>query len=207
MLAFGVPVLDQAVVNARVVVIYGEAGAGKTALAFQAILTTIKHCGAGLLALSEPAVVDRLAEMAGDLWEHVAERIYIYELRTLSDLEKLVEVAGGMRDLRIIVVDGVDRVYRGAVGDFERNVVASRVLNEQLSRLRALAYGREIDLIETIGVTAGRTPVAGDIVLRYADLALEIADLGGDMRLLRVTRPCCLFEAKLKLGSHGFTSL
>ncbi len=207
MLAFGIPVLDQVVSSARVVAIYGEAGAGKTTLAFQALLTTLAEGGAGLLALSEPAVADRLADMAGEQWESVAERIYICELKRLSDLEELVEVAGELGDLRMVVVDGVDRIYRGAVGGFEKNVVASRVLNEQLSRLRALAYGREIDLVETVGVTVGRTPVAGEVVLRYTDLALEIADLGGDLRLLKITRPCCLFEAKLKLESRGFTAL
>ncbi|MGY1778086.1 putative bifunctional diguanylate cyclase/phosphodiesterase [Geodermatophilus sp. SYSU D00804] len=141
----------------------------------QALRRTVRGGGsAAVLSLDLDgfkAVNDSLGHAAGDaLLREVAAR-----LRGAVRADDTVARLGG--DEFAVLVE------QAGVGDDEALVTASRVL-EVLSRPVALPGGT-VTVSASIGVAVGRGAVAGDALVRDADLALYAAELDGRNRVRR----------------------
>ena len=140
----------------EVVVVYGEAGTGKTTLAIQ---TSIEAARRGLKVIYVDAdhsfTHQRFIQIAGERSD-VSESILLFFPETFSAQTSLVENIESFLTTRtrLVIIDTITSLYRVSLGSAERTFVLNRELNRQLAYLSEVAARRELVALLTSQVHA-----------------------------------------------------
>jgi len=138
------------------IVVYGEAGTGKTTLALQ---TAIEAARRGLKVIYIDAdhsfTHQRFGQLAGEESD-VSERILLFFPETFADQTSLVENIESYLTTRtrLVIIDTITSLYRVSLGSAERTFVLNRELNRQLAYLSEVAARRELVALLTSQVHA-----------------------------------------------------
>ncbi|MEM3737162.1 MAG: AAA family ATPase [Candidatus Bathyarchaeia archaeon] len=119
-----------------ILLVYGEAGAGKTSLAIQCAVTAGRRGWATFFIDADGCLpAERLRQIAAGCLDEVAQLIYIFSPSNFYEqtalLETLDRLTAGRRGL--LVVDSISRLYRLEITNLEQAVVLSKELNRQLA--------------------------------------------------------------------------
>ncbi|MEM3061910.1 MAG: ATPase domain-containing protein, partial [Candidatus Bathyarchaeia archaeon] len=122
--------------------IYGEAGTGKTTLAFQAsIQAAIKGFKVLFLDPDQSFSAQRLAQIAGEDIEKISASILVFQPETFMHQAMLVENLEKYisKNVGLLVVDTLTSLYRIAFESRSSIFILNKELNRQLAYLNDLA--------------------------------------------------------------------
>jgi len=151
--------------HGEILLVYGEAGTGKTTLALQSAvamgergLMTFYIDADGMLA------VERVRQMTvGDV-EEVTQLIGIFTPKDFYEqtilLENLDRLIAGRRGL--LIADSINRLYRLAITNLERATVLSKELNRQLAYITQTTKTHQMPALLTSQV---RSIVSDDLIV------------------------------------------
>jgi DNA repair protein RadB len=140
----------------EVIVVYGEAGTGKTTLALQ---TAVEASRLGLKVIyvdtEHSFTRQRFVQLAGEGPE-IGERILLFFPETFSAQTRLVETIENYltKHARLVIIDTITSLYRIGIGSAERTYALNRELNRQLAYLSEVAARHELVVLLTSQVHA-----------------------------------------------------
>lgn len=136
----------------EIVVVYGEAGTGKTTLAIQTAIEAARR-GSKVLYLDtdHSFTHQRFSQLAGEDSDVVSEQILLFFPDTFSAQTSLVESIENYLTAatRLVVVDTITSLYRVSLGTAERTFILNRELNRQLAYLSEVALRRKLLVLLT----------------------------------------------------------
>jgi len=133
--------LDGGFAIGEIVVIYGEAGTGKTTLTIQTTIEAARRDSKVLYIDADHSFThQRFTQLAGEASD-VGERILLFFPDTFSAQTSLVESAENYltKATRLIVVDSITSLYRVGLGPAQQTFALNRELNRQLAYLSEVA--------------------------------------------------------------------
>jgi len=139
-----------------VVVVYGEAGTGKTTLVIQTAIATARRGSKVLYIDTDRSFThQRFSQLAGED-SAASEQILLFFPDTFSAQSNLVESIENYltKSARLLIVDTVTSLYRVSLGSAERTFSLNRELNRQLAYLSEVALRRKIVVLLTSQVHA-----------------------------------------------------
>jgi len=162
---FGVPEYDRLIsgMKAKSVLIYGEAGSGRTRLALMACVNEAMAGGIALYACKGIPVIDE-----SQMPPEAADRIFICSFLSPSEVSNIIEAVKP----KLTVVDPVNAWLEGQIMGSE-----ARALNIALYDIStaAQASGSEIIFVGDVSSSAdGIRPRHFRQVLRYCEAAIEL---------------------------------
>jgi len=129
------------------VVIYGEAGTGKTTLVIQTAVEAARRGSKVLYIDADHSFThQRFMQLAGEDADAVSKRILLFFPETFSAQSSLIENIENYvtASTRLMVVDTVTSLYRVSLGSAERTFSLNRELNRQLAYLSEVALRRKL---------------------------------------------------------------
>ncbi len=150
----GIPALDElmggGILNSELVLLYGEAGSGKSGLMMQLASNFASQGRKSIYIQTDsrfPTV--RFRQIAGSKWKQVVEQVPILELHKFDEQERLTEVLPRYvgSSMRLVLWDTFTSLYRTAQSTSKQNVLLNKSLNRQLVLLLELAREKEISII------------------------------------------------------------
>jgi len=140
-----------------VVVVYGEAGTGKTTLVIQTAIASARRGSKVLYVDTDRSFThQRFSQLGGEDSDAVSEQILLFFPDTFSAQTSLVESIENYltKSARLLIVDTVTSLYRVSLGSAERTFSLNRELNRQLAYLSEVALRRKIVVLLTSQVRA-----------------------------------------------------
>jgi len=134
------------------VVIYGEAGTGKTTFAIQtAIEATRRRSKVLYIDTDRSFTHQRFSQLAGVDSAAASEQILLFFPDTFSALTSLVESIENYvtTSTRLVVVDTITSLYRVSLGSAQQTFSLNRELNRQLAYLSEVALRRKLVVLLT----------------------------------------------------------
>jgi DNA repair protein RadB len=131
----------------ELVVVYGEAGTGKTTLVIQTAIEAARRGSKVLYIDTDHSFThQRFTQLAGEDSGTVSEQILLFFPETFSAQSSLVEnIENYLTEAtRLLVVDTITSLYRVSLGSAERTFTLNRELNRQLAYLSEVALRRKI---------------------------------------------------------------
>jgi len=141
----------------EIVVVYGEAGTGKTTLAIQTAIETARRGSKVLYIDTDRSFThQRFSQLAGEDSDAVSDQILLFFPDTFSAQTSLVESIENYltASTRLLVVDTITSLYRVSLGPAERTFSLNRELNRQLAYLSEAALRRRLVVLLTSQVHA-----------------------------------------------------
>lgn len=141
----------------EIVVVYGEAGTGKTTLAIQTAIEAARRGSKVLYIDTDRSFThQRFSQLAGDDSDTVSEQILLFFPDTFTAQTSLVESIENYltASTRLLVVDTITSLYRVSLGPAERTFGLNRELNRQLAYLSEAALRRRLVVLLTSQVHA-----------------------------------------------------
>lgn len=141
----------------EVVVVYGEAGTGKTTLAIQTAIEAARLGSKVLYVDTDRSFThQRFSQLAGEDSEATSERILLFFPATFSAQTSLVESIENYltASTRLVVVDTITSLYRVSLGSAQRTFILNRELNRQLAYLSEVAVRHKLVVLLTSQVHA-----------------------------------------------------
>ena len=141
----------------EIVVVYGEAGTGKTTLAIQTAIEAARRGSKVLYIDTDRSFThQRFLQLAGEDSDTVSEQILLFFPDTFSAQTSLVESIENYltASTRLLVVDTITSLYRVSLGSAERTFGLNRELNRQLAYLSEAALRRRLVVLLTSQVHA-----------------------------------------------------
>jgi DNA repair protein RadB len=135
-----------------VVVVYGEAGTGKTTLAIQTAIEAARRGSKALYIDTDHSFThQRFSQLAGEDSGTLSEQILLFYPETFSAQTSLVEsIENYLTTLtRLLVVDTITSLYRVSLGSAERTFSLNRELNRQLAYLSEVALRQKLVVLLT----------------------------------------------------------
>ncbi len=136
----------------EVVVVYGEAGTGKTTLVIQTAVEAARR-GSKILYIDtdHSFTHQRFSQLAGEDSDAVSEQILLFFPDTFSAQTSLVESIENYLTAatRLVTVDTITSLYRVSLGTAERTFNLNRELNRQLAYLSEVALRRKLLVLLT----------------------------------------------------------
>ncbi len=194
---------------------FGERGAGKTSLAFQAAVSSASSGSGSVIIYSEGRLpLRRLSEISGENWRLLSERIWIVEVKSFEEQDSVVETLETSMppDTSFLALDSATGMYRVELGEYDENIIANKILNRQLAILKDLAGRRDLAVLITGEVKdvpdgSGGVPVASAILTYWSDKVIRLERIHGDVRRASLLKPPPRREALIRLSSRGFSGM
>lgn len=136
----------------EVVVVYGEAGTGKTTLVIQTAVEAARRGSKVLYIDTDHSFThQRFSQLAGEDSDAVSEQILLFFPDTFSAQTSLVESIENYLTAatRLVTVDTITSLYRVSLGTAERTFNLNRELNRQLAYLSEVALRRKLLVLLT----------------------------------------------------------
>lgn len=132
--------------------VHGEAGAGKTNLALQAVVQVARRGGKAVVIDSEGLSAERLLQVAGPALPEVERRLVLERVATpaaqAKACERAARIAKAVPEVRLVVVDSATLLYRVQLAEGE-GLRERRALLRQLHGLHAAARERGLAVLVT----------------------------------------------------------
>ena len=154
-ISIGVESIDKAIgggINPQTItLIYGEPETGKSTLAMQAAV----HCalqGQKILYADcdNNFSTQRLAQLSGDRFDDVAERIILVKPQDFKEQTALIDhIEDYTTGVGLIVIDTFTSLYSAKAAEFSRAYGTNRELNRQLAILAQTVKTKKIPLVMT----------------------------------------------------------
>jgi RecA/RadA recombinase len=171
--------------SGNVSLIYGEPETGKTTFAIQcSVNCSLQGFKTLFVDCDGSFAVQRLAQIASDDFDEIAERIILMKPRDFHEqgevIERLTEYAS--KGFGLLVFDTITSLYRLKVAQSpSRTFELNRNLNRQLATLAQYARTQKIAVLLTSqvrtafsGATVGIEPVGTRVVKFWADTIIEL---------------------------------
>ena len=203
----------------EVVVVYGEAGTGKTTLAIQTAVEAARRGSKALYVDTDHSFThQRFSQLAGEDSDALSERILLFFPDTFSAQTSLVESIENYMtsSTRLLVVDTITSLYRVSLGSAERTFSLNRELNRQLAYLSEVALRRKLVALLTSQVHArmdfpfGRIePVARRTLVHWPRTIIRLKNTPAQSKKeiiieRRRGRPTSSLRCLAKLTGRGF---
>lgn len=198
--------------------VHGEAGAGKTNLALQAVCSAARAGGRTLYLDTEGLSLERLAQIAGEDLAGVRQRLLVWAVHDPAEqagaVARAARVAKATPDVRLVVLDSATLLYRVQLADGD-GVQHRRALLRQLHGLHAAARQRGLAVLLTNQVfsepgEAGVHGLGGHALRHLAGTVLRIERAGqpGERRATLVKHRARAEGASvaLRLEARGFVA-
>lgn len=170
--------------NSGPVLLYGEAGVGKTNLVLEALREASMHGMRGFYLSTEGSqYVARVLQLGG------MDNVLFSEALSLGEQTRIIlwglpRIAGM---LRIVVVDTINSLYRLDAGEGERAFIH---LGAQMASLYRLA-SRGVMVVVTGQVHGEGDEASGMWLTRFWAKKILRVERRGDSRVMRCVEPCC----------------
>ena len=204
----GIKALDYVIQQAKSLLIYGEAGSGKTTLALQIAKHVVEERAANVLYVTDgdfPS--ERALEILG--LRALTENVLVLEIGNFRDFLRLANEADqlmGKTHVQLMIVDTVSRLYQLFTSQlFQENVIRSRLLNMSLARLKTSLNMLNVELIGISGVVLSNTPVCRKSVLPHFDVVLEMRNVDADFKEILLVKPPLRLKTRVLLSAKGVT--
>jgi len=135
--------------------LYGEPGTGKTNCCLQAVRECAAAGKKSVYVDTEGVSIERLRQICSEtVFNDVLRTVFFYRPATFSAQEKMVAHAVQMRGIGLVVVDTVNRLYRGKQGaELEESV---RSFVRQMTTLQVAARQKRMGVLVTEQVYTDR---------------------------------------------------
>ena len=192
---------------------FGEAGTGKTNICLQ-IAKIVALTGKKVIYIDTEGVsLERLKQMAGEVYEDVMKNILFFEPHTFDEQEKFVDkavkLAESSLEVGVIILDSATIHYRLTRNDEEKGIRKS--LSPQLAKLLAVSRTKDIPIVLTSQVYTDLEkgtfePLGGHVLLHNAKAIIRLDKVGTGTRRAVIIKHRHLEEgrrADFKLTKDG----
>jgi DNA repair protein RadB len=141
----------------EVVVVYGEAGTGKTTLALQTAIEAARRNSKVIYIDADHSFThQRFVQLAAEEANTISEQILLFFPDTFVAQTTLIESIENYLTARtrLAIVDTITSLYRVSLGSAQQTFVLNRELNRQLAYLSEVAIHRKIVVLLTSQVHA-----------------------------------------------------
>lgn len=179
-------ILGEEIISGGLVLVYGEAGTGKSTIAIQlSVEFALKGYKVLYLTTEHPFAAERIADIAGDKMKYIAEKIYVMrvedfkkQLRVIDKLEMFITPK-----LKLIVIDTITDNYREAISEGLDAVKVNMILNRQLATLLHISKTRKIAILITgqmrSAVDEKKDEIVASTVMKYwPDRIVKLEKIG-----------------------------
>ncbi|MCQ5376527.1 MAG: hypothetical protein NO516_00580 [Candidatus Methanomethylicia archaeon] len=196
----------------EILLVYGERGSGKTALAFQ-VMSNFASLGKGaaMVYTEGRPPVSRLMAISGRSWDAISDLIWVVEVKSFESQESVIEELEYQMPpgVAVIAIDTITSRYREVLGEHDENIVVNKSLNRQLAMLKDLCRRKALSVLITGEVRMqldgkGIQPVAPAILSYWSDRIVRLERPLGDVRKAVLERPPPKREAVIRLTEKGF---
>ena len=180
-------ILGDEINSGGLILVYGEAGTGKTAIAIQlSVSFALEGYKVLYLTTEHPFAAERIADMIGDEIKNVGERIYVIKLRNFRQQLELIDKLEMFitPKLRFIVIDTITDNYREIIAEGADVIKVNMMLNRQLATLLYIAKTKKVAIMIT-GQMRGaledeRDEIVASKVMKYwPDRIVRLEKIGG----------------------------
>ncbi len=129
------------------VLVYGEAGTGKTTLLmYYAYLCALSRFKVIFLSSEKPFAIERLVQISGRKWREVSRRISVMLIRSFIEQLELIERLEHFitPSLKLIAIDTITDAYRESISEGVSPLRANKCLNRQMAMLYELAKNKSL---------------------------------------------------------------
>ena len=208
--------------NGEVVVVYGEAGTGKTTLTLQTAIEAARRGSKVIYIDTDHSFTNqRFVQLAGEDAEATSEQILLFFPDSFSAQTSLIESIENYLTARtrLVIVDTITSLYRVSLGSAQRTFVLNRELNRQLAYLSEVAVRRKLTVLLTSQVHArldfpfGRIePVARRTLAHWPRTIIRLKNTSEHSRKeiiveRRRGRPTDSLRSPAKLTARGLESI
>jgi len=141
----------------EVIVVYGEAGTGKTTLALQTAIEAARRGSKVIYIDADHSFThQRFIQLAGEDAGTTSEHILLFFPDTFAAQTSLIESIENYLTARtrLAIVDTITSLYRVSLGSAQQTFVLNRELNRQLAYLSEVAVRRKLVVLLTSQVHA-----------------------------------------------------
>jgi DNA repair protein RadB len=141
----------------EVVVVYGEAGTGKTTLALQTAIEAARRSSKVIYIDADHSFThQRFVQLAAEEADTTSEQILLFFPDTFAAQTTLIESIDNYLTARtrLAIVDTITSLYRVSLGSAQQTFVLNRELNRQLAYLSEVAIRRKLVVLLTSQVHA-----------------------------------------------------
>jgi RecA/RadA recombinase len=200
----------------EIVHIYGPSGAGKTTLAMQYTFhAALRKFRIVYISIDTAFSLNRFKQIASNDFDVVAPRVYVTSPKGFSQQEEFLDNFDTIipHNTQLLVVDTIVSLYRKELGDFDKNIVLSRLLNRQLGLIASIGSRHNLAVILLNQVRGdddnpdGFCPMANSIISFWCTTTIRIkkAESKGHREFQILTRKSSTpIEFKAKLTDFGF---
>jgi len=211
--------LDGGLGAGEMLLVFGERGAGKTSLSFQAVAASAVRGARSAMLYSDGRIpMERLIEISGPSWSAICELVSFLEVKSFSEQEAVIEDLSRQMAPRtaLLVIDSITARYSAELGEAKENVTVNKALNWQLALLRDLCKRTGLAVILTSEVRAkpdgqGVQPAASAILTYWADKIVLLEKVHSDLRravLFRAGAPSKpKREALMRMTGRGLVGI
>lgn len=193
---------------------FGEAGAGKSNVCLQ-LARNAALAGRKIVYIDTEGVsLERLAQMSGEHYGKVRERILFFEPYSLQEqqavIEKTVRLAAGTPEIGLVILDSAAIHYRIALGTGD-DVGGRRALAAQLHQLAGVSRKRDIPVVITNQVftnveTEELEPLGGQVIRHLAKAVVRLEKIGPARRRATILKHRSVHEglqAEFRITTRG----
>ncbi len=174
--------------------IYGESGSGKTNIAIQLSVQTVKLGSKVIFIDTEGFSPDRFVQIAGDNAKEIASKILVFQPLSLEQQHMAIRDAARIagQGFGLVVLDSATSLYRAALESTDNRQI-KRSLTSQISELQEIARRYNIPVVITNQVymdidTGILRPVGGTSMEHLCKAILVLEKLGEGRRRMRVVK-------------------
>ena len=184
----GAPELDKALGgglrSTEIFQIYGPGGVGKTTLALQFAIATVKSGFQVFYVNAEGKFpIIRLNQLSGVDFKKITPLINVVSPKNFNNQARMVSQFESLipSDARLIIFDTIVSLYRKELGESTENLILNRKLNQQLGLIANFAISQSVAVIlinQARGSLEGENdfqPVANSITSYWSTYSLQIS--------------------------------
>jgi DNA repair protein RadB len=206
----------------EVVVVYGEAGTGKTTLALQTAIEAARRGSKVIYVDADHSFThQRFVQLAAEETDTVSEQILLFFPDTFVAQTTLIESIENYLTsrTRLAIVDTITSLYRVSLGSAQQTFFLNRELNRQLAYLSEVAVRYKLVVLLTSQVHArldfpfGRIePVARRTLAHWPRTIIRLRNTSEQSRKeiiveRRKGRQTGPLKCSAKLSGHGFEAV
>gem|GEM_PF-3475400 len=201
----GIRALDELLQPAKSLLIYGEAGSGKTTLALQIAKDVVKNHANVLYVTDKDEPLERAQDLLGI--EALVNNFFILKLNSFKDFMTFVnevDLLVESIEARLVIVDTVSRLYQLITSQvFQENVAKSRLLNLGLARLKTALNMLDVKLVGISGVALDNMPVCRKSIIPHFNVVLETRNLSDGFKEISIIKPPLKLRVKALITDAG----
>lgn len=201
----GIRALDKLLQPAKSLLIYGEAGSGKTTLALQIAKDVVKNHANVLYVTDKDEPLERAQDLLGI--EALVNNFFILKLNSFKDFMTFVnevDLLVESIEARLVIVDTVSRLYQLITSQvFQENVAKSRLLNLGLARLKTALNMLDVKLVGISGVALDNMPVCRKSIIPHFNVVLETRNLSDGFKEISIIKPPLKLRVKALITDAG----